>query len=260
MKCISWNVNGIRAAYKKGLEDFLTEQSPDVLCIQETKAHPEQLDEELRTPQGYRTYYSSAEKKGYSGVATFVKESLSTEQVTYSIGLPAFDSEGRFCITDLGSILLYNIYFPSGTTGDVRQEFKYAFLDALYEHIEGLPRADKKRLVIAGDFNICHRPIDIHHPDKAEKLELSGYLPAERRWMDNLVELGFVDSFRQAQGDVTGVYSWWTYRAGARPKNLGWRIDYFFVAEQLKESIATAKIFTDIHGSDHAPILLELAV
>lgn len=257
MKCISWNVNGIRAAYRKGLDSFVSELEPDILCLQETKAQPEQLDETLQSPPGYLAFYSSAEKKGYSGVVTFVKKPLAPKTVRLTIGVPEFDSEGRFCITDFGSFILYNIYFPSGTTGDIRQNFKYAFLAAVYDHIASLPESDRNRLVVAGDFNICHRPIDIHHPVKAEKLALSGFLPDERRWMDAFVELGFVDSFRHIKGDVPDIYSWWTYRAGARPKNLGWRIDYFFVARALEEKITGADILTGVPGSDHAPIVLE---
>lgn len=259
MKLVSWNVNGIRAVYKKGFEKFLSSESPDIVCLQETKAWPEQLKEEELNPIGYKSAFSSAEKKGYSGVAVFYKENLKVEIVGTSIGIDKFDSEGRFIIFKVEDYLIYNIYFPSGTSGDIRQTYKYEFLDAVCEHIKSLPKKDKKKVIVCGDYNICHKAIDIHHPDKAEKMEMSGFLPDERAWMDQFSELGFIDSFRYVNKDIKDKYSWWSYRAGARGKNLGWRIDYFFIAEAIKERLKDAYIKSEILGSDHAPIFIDLS-
>lgn len=258
MKLISWNVNGIRAAYNKGLLAYLHAEAPDIVCIQETKAHSDQLSAEQIAPLSGPGYFSSAIKKGYSGVATLTTPASKPRDALTGIGIDIFDTEGRFLITEHDSFTLYNIYFPSGTTGNIRQEFKYTFLEAVYDHLAALPAEKRDRSIVCGDFNICHRPIDIHHPDKAKKLELSGFLPEERAWLDRFVALGFVDTFRHVHGDISDRYSWWTYRAGARQKNLGWRIDYFFVPEAMKNRIQNADIQSSIPGSDHAPLVLEL--
>lgn len=260
MKLISWNVNGLRAVYKKGFLDFIEKEKPDILSIQETKIGKGQEEVTPDPPPGYTYFTSAANRKGYSGVATFIKEGIEhrEKKVEYGIGKKIFDQEGRFLITDHGDFKLYNIYYPSGTSGDERQDYKYKFLDALYKHITDLPKAQQKKLIICGDYNICHKEIDIHHPDKATKLELSGFLPDERKWMDKFAEHGFIDTFREVNGDVKGKYSWWSYRAGARGKNLGWRIDYFFISSAMKKSIRNAKILDHVEGSDHCPVLLEL--
>lgn len=258
MKIISWNVNGLRAVCKKGFYDFLQKESPDILCIQETKALPEQLSPEEIAPTGYKSDFSSAVKKGYSGVAIYYKEDLDVKIIAKAIGLEKFDSEGRFIIFTAGDYLIYNIYFPSGTTGAERQSFKYEFLDALYDHLDKLPNAQKEKLIICGDYNICHKDIDIHHPRQAEKLELSGFLPAEKAWMDKFAASGLCDSFREIHGSEKKAYSWWSYRAGARGKNLGWRIDYFFVSNALKSKMKSAEILAHYTGSDHCPVMLEI--
>ncbi len=262
MKLISWNVNGIRSIYRKGLDDFLAIEKPDILCLQETKISINSLDELPANPNNYDCFFSSAEKPGYSGVSTYIKDEIPhlTKDPDAGIGISEFDNEGRFLITDHGDFVLYNIYFPSGTTGDLRQNFKYKFLDSTLEHIKSLPKNVRDKLIICGDYNICHKEIDIHHPDVATKRELSGFLPEERAWMDKLTASGFTDSFRAINGDVQKQYTWWTYRAGARDKNLGWRIDYFFVANNLAKKIKSAKILNNIKGSDHCPITLELAL
>ena len=262
MKLVSWNVNGIRAVCKKGFLDCVTEWDADVISLQETKAHDEQFPDEVSPLPGYRCVSSAAEKKGYSGVATYVRDGYDLKSVAHGIELPEYDSEGRFIITHIAApadIVLYNIYFPSGTSGDVRQQYKYEFLDAVLDHLRGLPKATQKKLVITGDFNICHREIDIHHPDVATKRQLSGFLPDERAWMDSFVDAGFIDSFRNVHGDTTDRYSWWSYRGGAREKNKGWRIDYFFTHSALRDRIVHADIHHDTLGSDHCPILLELS-
>ena len=263
MKLVSWNVNGIRSIYKKGFEEYVTQSEADCICLQETKAHPEQLSPEQLAPAGYHSHFSSAEKKGYSGVATLRGPGVECGTVAHGIQEPRFDNEGRFLITPLttaqgNSLLLYNIYFPSGSSGEVRQDYKYEFLDCLFDHLKGLPKKKRESLIVCGDFNICHREIDIHHPKEAARKELSGFLPEERAWMDRFAGLGFVDTFRHIAGDVPDRYSWWTYRAGARGKNKGWRIDYIFVAEALAPYVRNATIEASVLGSDHCPVTLEL--
>ena len=259
MKLVSWNVNGIRAVYKKGLQSFVAAEEPDIICLQEIKIQEEQFVAQKLALDGYSSFFSAAEKPGYSGVATFIHERVAGSYKTATVGLghKPYDSEGRCLITEHEDFVLYNMYFPSGTTGEVRQSFKYEFLAFFLDHLRNLPEAILKRLIICGDFNICHRAVDIHHPVVAEKRMLTGFLPEERAWMDSFVELGFVDTFRAVHGDTANKYTWWTYRAGAREKNLGWRLDYFFVAEALRRKIATADIYSHVDGSDHCPVLLE---
>ncbi len=257
MRLVSWNVNGLRSVHEKGLTGILTQLAPDVACLQETKAQREQLVKEIYEEGDW--YFSSAEKKGYSGVATIVRTPKYLPQaVHYGIGTPEFDREGRFTITEHGDLTLYNIYFPSGTSGEERQGFKYEFLDGVFDHLQSLPQSRRDRLIITGDFNICHKEVDIHHPAEATKRQLTGFLPEERAWMDKFVELGFTDTFRLKNGEVSGRYSWWSFRANSRAKNLGWRIDYFFVSNALAKRVKKADIFEDIRGSDHCPLLLEL--
>jgi exodeoxyribonuclease III len=260
MKLISWNVNGLRSIEKKGVGDFLIKESPDIFCIQETKIGESQLSSVKIELSGYNPYFSSATKKGYSGVATYINSNLPIEKdnIGFGIGNASFDSEGRVLITNHEDFILYNIYFPSGTMGETRQNFKYGFLSAFYDHIKSLNKSVRERLIICGDFNICHREIDIHHPDKAEKLGLSGFLPEERKWMDAFQALGFIDSFRHIHGDDKDQYTWWTYRAGARGKNLGWRIDYIFISEALRNRLKGANILSSVLGSDHAPVMINL--
>lgn len=265
MKLISWNVNGLRSIFKKGFLEFLEEHQPDLICLQETKISSEQIAELALCPPNYELFHSGAVKKGYSGVLTYVHQRHVPDLCPprTGIGIEPFDAEGRFVISEHGmstnsAFTLYNAYFPSGTTGEVRQDFKYKFLEAFFEHLQSLPKAKRDKTVICGDFNICHREPDIHHPDKATKLGLSGFLPDERKWMDQLTELGFVDTYRFIHGPERREYSWWTFRAGARSKNLGWRIDYFFVANALVPRVKNAQLLTTVMGSDHCPILLDL--
>lgn len=260
MKLISWNVNGLRSVYNKGFLEFLKKEKPDLLCLQETKIGKDQISVTPETPLGYLPFFSGANKKGYSGVATYVKDSVThrEQNISFGLGKKEFDNEGRFVISDHKDFTLYNIYYPSGTSGEERQNFKYKFLDTLYDHLTSLPKAKLEKLIICGDYNICHKEIDIHHPDKAEKLELSGFLPDERLWMDKFADLGFTDSFRHINGEIKDKYSWWSYRAGSRGKNLGWRIDYFFVGSKLKKRIRDAKILDHVSGSDHCPVVVEI--
>ena len=261
LKLVSWNVNGLRSVMRKGFGDFVKQQQPDIICLQEVKLSDELVLKEEKHLQDYQVFYSLAEKKGYSGVATLVRNELlgSRDKVQHKIGISRFDREGRFLILIRPDFVLYNIYFPSGTTGDERQKFKYCFLDTLTAHFESLPKAWMKRMIVCGDFNICHREIDIHHPKEAARRELSGFLPREREWLDRFIDRWFSDSFRQIKGDVAERYSWWSYRAGSRKKNLGWRIDYILAGSGLRSKIVDADILDSVHGSDHCPIFMRLS-
>ncbi len=262
MKLVCWNVNGIRAVRKKGFADFVRRTKADFISIQEPKVGRGQVEEVDISIPGYQHYFSLAEKKGYSGVVTYVSNSLKAPAKSGEnqlvLGIDKFDNEGRVVVTETGGIVLYNIYFPSGTTGDIRQDYKYDFLDAVYSHIESLKPSVRRKLIVCGDFNICHKDSDIHHPETAARQELSGFLPEEKEWMNSFEELGMLDSFRLLNGDKKDKYTWWSYRAGARDKNLGWRIDYFWVAKELKERVSKASILSRTMGSDHCPIVLEL--
>ncbi len=248
MKIISYNLNGIRSALNKGLIDWLKEESPDILCVQETKAQAEQIPlfdfEEL----GYRTYLHSAKKKGYSGVAIFTR--LKPDNVEYGMGIPAYDDEGRFLRLDFGDFSVISVYHPSGSSGDIRQEFKMKWLDEFFEYIHELKKK-RPKLLIAGDYNICHREIDIHDPVRNAKR--SGFLPEERQWMEKFFNSGFTDTFR-VFNHMPHQYSWWSYRANARAKNLGWRIDYNVVSDNLKDNLKDAFILPDVVHSDHCPV------
>jgi exodeoxyribonuclease-3 len=248
----SWNVNGIRAAAKKGLLEWLVGTSPDILCLQETKAMPDQLSEELRSPKGYQAFFSSAEKKGYSGVATYSR--TKPETVRYGFEIKKFDSEGRILITEHSGFTLLNIYFPNGKKDQERLKYKMDFYDATLDHCEKLRRSGKK-LVICGDVNTAHKEMDLARPKENEKT--SGFLPIERAWIDKLLAHGYVDTFRQFnQGP--GQYTWWDLKTGARERNVGWRIDYFFVTADLARDVVRSWIMPEVQGSDHCPIGLEL--
>ena len=252
MKIISYNVNGIRAAINKGFLEWIDSEKPDILCVQETKAHKEQLNISVFTELGYNQYWFSAEKKGYSSVATFSKKEA--VKVYYGIGNSKFDSEGRFLRTDFENFTLINSYFPSGTTGTVRQDYKMEYLEEVYNYIAELLKT-QENIIVCGDFNICHKPIDINHPERHKKT--SGFLPEEREWIDKFLELGFVDSFRLFDQSPE-KYSWWSYRAGARAKNLGWRIDYHMVSNSLKDKLKSAQIHSEVVHSDHCPVSIEI--
>lgn len=252
MKIVSYNVNGIRAAVSKGLYDWLEVESPDVLCLQETKAQEEQIDLITMQSMGYHSYIHSAEKKGYSGVALFSK--MPADKIEIGMGVDLYDQEGRVLRADFGDLTVVSVYIPSGTTGDIRQDFKMDFLVHFEAYINRL-RKERKYVVISGDYNICHKPIDINNPQKHTKS--SGFLPEERAWFDDFVESGMIDSFREFD-QRPDQYSWWSYRAGAKPKNLGWRIDYHMVSAPLKDKLLAASIQPDINFSDHCPIIVEL--
>ncbi len=248
MRLISWNVNGIRAISKKGFLEWFAEEAPDILCLQETKAHPEQLIEELLTPKGYHANFSSAEKKGYSGVVTYTK--IQPQSITPGIGIHRFDSEGRIMITDMGDFILYNVYFPNGKASKERLIYKMEFYDAFLKEVIKT-REQGRSVIICGDVNTAHKPVDLTHPKQNQKS--SGFLPEERAWIDKLMEAGFTDTLRIFHKEPE-LYTWWDVRTRARSRNVGWRIDYFFISENMKDNIVSASTLPDVMGSDHCPI------
>ena len=248
---ISWNVNGIRAAQRHGLLDWLADAQPDVLCVQETKAKPEQLDPELLEPAGYKAIWMSAERKGYSGVATFSK----TEPLTVSpLGVAEFDEEGRTQILEYPKFTVINAYFPNSREAGNRLDYKLGFCDALLERCNEL-RSAGKNLVICGDYNIAHKEIDLKNPKTNQGNP--GYLPEERAWMDKFIAAGYVDTFRMFNQDG-GHYSWWSYRFKARERDIGWRIDYHCVNQEFKAKVTEALILKDVMGSDHCPVVVRI--
>lgn len=251
-KIISYNVNGIRAAINKGFAQWLEQENPDVVCIQETKAQPEQIDKELLKSVGYNCYCFSAEKKGYSGVAILSKQE--PDKIVYGINNEKYDIEGRAIRVDFGEISIFSAYFPAGTTGSIRQKYKMEWLSDFQNYLNEL-RKERPNLIVSGDYNICRLWIDIHNPEKQQKT--SGFLPEEREWFQNFIDDGYIDSFRKFNNEPNN-YSWWSYRAGARPRNKGWRIDYHMVTNSLSEKIKKAYILPDVKHSDHCPIVVEM--
>ncbi|MCK9402115.1 MAG: exodeoxyribonuclease III [Chitinophagaceae bacterium] len=254
MRIISYNVNGIRAAINKGFTDWLQTDPADIICLQETKAVKENVDFKKIEDLGYHTYWFSAHKKGYSGVAIFTK--IKPDNIEYGHAHEKSDFEGRVIRADFGNLTLINAYFPSGTSGDERQAFKYHWLDTFFTYLEELKKT-RPRLIVVGDYNIAHTTIDIHDP-KGNK-NSSGFLPEERAWMDEFLSKGWVDSFRQMHPDTTGAYSWWSQRfPTVRSQNKGWRIDYICITKNLKDRLVEAKIYPNVKHSDHCPIYAEI--
>jgi exodeoxyribonuclease-3 len=245
MKLISWNVNGLRSLYKKGAFSSIFEIDPDIICMQETKAHPDQLPDEVRSPAGYHSYFDHSKiKKGYSGVAIFSK--VEPDKVEYGMGIKKFDDEGRVLVAYYKAFVLLNVYFPNGGGGPDRLEYKMEFYDEFLKFIDKLKKEDKK-IVFCGDVNTAHE----------ENANNTGFLEMERKWIDKVIEHGYLDTFRTLHPEKI-QYSWWDMKSYARDRGIGWRIDYFFVSENLKNEIKKAEIFDNIFGSDHCPIFLEL--
>ena len=247
MKLYSWNVNGIRAVQKKGFVDWVLQETPDVLCLQETKAHFHQLDEELTNIEGYYSYWNAPARKGYSGVATYTRER--PVSVRYGIGVDRYDGEGRMIVTEYPAFTLLNIYFPNGQKDQDRLDYKLEFYDAVLVYCRELVD-DGKKVAVCGDFNTAHHPIDLKNPKSNEKN--SGFLPIEREYLDKWMDSGFIDTFRYFYPD-TVKYSWWSYKFQARPNN-----DYFVVSSNLIDSVRNADILCDVMGSDHCPVALYL--
>ena len=255
MRIISYNVNGIRAAINKGFTDWLQTNPAEIICLQETKAMKENVDFEKIESLGYHTYWFSAQKKGYSGVAIFTK--IKPTKIEYGHKLEQSDFEGRVLRVDFGNLTLINAYFPSGTSGDERQTYKYKWLDEFFDYLQEL-RKIRPKLIVVGDYNIAHTELDIHDPKGNKKS--SGFLPEERAWMDKFLQQDWVDTFREIHPETTGGYSWWSQRfPTVRMQNKGWRIDYINVSDNLAKQIKEVAIYPLVKHSDHCPVYIELA-
>ena len=252
MKIITYNVNGIRSALSKGFTDWLTNEQPDIVCLQETKAQPDQIPTLEFEMLGYHSYFFSAKKKGYSGVAILTKNI--PDRVISGMGMPQYDDEGRFLRADYGELSVVSVYHPSGTSGDERQAFKMVWLEKFQEYVTEL-RKSRPKLILCGDYNICHEPIDIHDPIR--NATNSGFLPEEREWMTRFLSAGFIDSFRLLYPGKQ-EYTWWSYRFNSRAKNKGWRIDYCMTSEPVRRWLKSARILNEAVHSDHCPMVLEI--
>lgn len=253
MKIITYNVNGLRSALSKGFTDWLTNEQPDIVCLQETKAQPDQIPTLEFEMLGYHSYFFSAKKKGYSGVAILTKNI--PDQVISGMGMPQYDDEGRFLRADYGELSVVSVYHPSGTSGEERQAFKMKWLEDFQNYVLELIQI-RPQLVLCGDYNICHRPIDIHDP--VRNAHNSGFLPEEREWMSRFLESGFIDTFRYFHQEEPHHYTWWSFRANARANNKGWRIDYCMASPAVCPLLKDASILPQIKHSDHCPAVLEL--
>ena len=251
-RIVSYNVNGIRSALNKGLPDWIRSVQPDILCVQELKAMADQVDVSFFEEEGYHHYWFPAQKKGYSGVAIYTR--IKPTHVEYGCGIPESDFEGRVIRADFGDVSVMSVYAPSGSSGDERQDFKMKWLASFAPYIQKL-RKKRPNLIMAGDFNICHKAIDIHNP--VSNANSSGFLPEERAWMDQFLSKDIVDTFRHFNKDPH-QYTWWSFRANARNKNLGWRIDYQFATKPLENSLVRSVLLPEAKHSDHCPVLLEV--
>lgn len=249
----TWNVNGLRALQRKGFLDWLPQAQPDILCLQETKCHPDQLDASLRVPAGYHSYWAAADKKGYSGVALYTRQP--PESVQIGLGIPIYDREGRTIVADYGQFVLIGAYFPHGSHDHSRVPFKMAYKADFLAYCQQL-RAQGKAVIFCGDVNTSHRDIDLARPRQNQTA--TGFLPQERAWLDEVIALGYVDAFRQLYPQRTGAYTWWSLIGAARSRNVGWRLDYFFVTPDLWSRVADVVIHADVPGSDHCPVTLLL--
>lgn len=250
----TWNVNGIRAAQKKGFVDWLHQTQPDILGIQETKAAPEQLDEALLSPPGYHTYWATSTiKKGYSGVALYTK--TEPQQVEIGLGIEEYDVEGRTIIAHYEDFVFVTAYFPNGSRDHSRVPFKMAYKAAFLEKMQGFREAGKA-VIFCGDVNTSHRPIDIARPKS--NVKKTGFLPEERVWIDEVLQKGYIDIYRHRNPEQEGAYTWWSYYANARENNVGWRLDYFFITPDVLPKVTDSQIHADVHGSDHCPVSLTI--
>ena len=253
MKIYSWNVNGIRAVNKKGFTDWIKNEKKDIVCLQETKAHESQLGFDLTQIEDFYSHFASAERKGYSGVVTYTKEK--PIEVQYGLGEEKFDQEGRTLITKFPNFTLFNIYFPNGKRSKERLDYKMEYYEFLLDYLKEIKKTEKN-IIICGDVNTAHQEIDLARPKDNEKI--SGFLQIERDWIDKLLEAGFIDTFRHFYPQKKDQYTWWSMRTRARERNVGWRIDYFFISENLKKNLKNAEINADVMGSDHCPISIDL--
>ncbi len=253
MRLVSWNVNGLRAAHRKGFLDWFAAEQPDILCIQETKSTIEQLPDQVKSVPGYSAYFSSSERKGYSGVALYSKEE--PKSVSYGLGIERFDSEGRTIVADYGDFVLFDIYFPNGKRSEERLRYKMDFYDAFLERVNAL-KAEGRHVVVCGDVNTAHKEIDLSRPK--ENAKISGFLPEEREWIDKFLADGYVDTFR-AFNQEPGNYSYWDQITRARDRNIGWRIDYFFIDQGFAGMLNDAFIHPEVMGSDHCPVGIEIS-
>ena len=254
MNLISYNVNGIRAAIKKGLLDWLTTINVEIVCLQETKADQDQIEIEDFRKMVYHVYWNPAKKRGYSGVAVLTK--IIPHNITMGLGKQKLDHEGRLIKLDFKTFSLLNVYLPSGSSGVERQAFKLEYLKAFFEYIEQVKKTTSN-ITICGDFNICHEPVDIHNPNSNKNSP--GFTPVEREWLSKLLGYGFTDTFRYYNKEPHN-YSWWSLRSKSREKNLGWRIDYFLASDSMKKMLKSASLMHDVYYSDHCPISLELLI
>ncbi len=252
MKLASWNVNGIRAVARKDFLPWMESLGADVVCVQESKAKPEQLTEDLLHPLGYHSFWNSAEKPGYSGVAIYSKQE--PLRIHAGLNVPELDTEGRVLTAEFSDFVLVNSYFPNSQREHTRLGYKLQFCEQMYRYLENL-RSQQKNIILCGDFNIAHRPIDLKNPKANENN--AGYLPEERAWMESFLSRGYVDGFRQFNPGPDH-YTWWSYRPGVREKNIGWRLDYFVVNQEFRDRMKGVEHQSRVMGSDHCPVLLEL--
>ncbi len=251
-RILCWNVNGIRAIWKKGFQEWFVKENPDVLCLQETKAQPEQLAEEIMRIGDFKSYFFSAEKKGYSGVAVYSRQE--PLQVNSGFNNPQFDSEGRVLEVEYEKFVLYNVYFPNGGRGPDRVKYKLDFYAELFKRAEFI-RKQKKNIIVCGDYNTAHKEIDLARPGPNAKT--SGFLSEERAWIDKIINMGYIDIFREYNKEP-GQYTYWDVITRARERNTGWRIDYYMISSEMRSMVSNATIHPNVMGSDHCPIELEL--
>lgn len=253
MKIITWNVNGIRSVVQKGFYEFWERENPDILCLQETKCHPDQLEDALVAPLGWKSFWSAAQRAGYSGTVTFCKET--PEEWAHGFGIPKFDAEGRMVVTKFPQFTLYNVYFPNGGSGPERHQYKQEFLKRFGQHLVKKARAGEN-IILVGDYNVAYLDIDVYNPQSLSSE--SGFLPEERRWMTQFLDSGFVDGFRHFHPNEPHRYTWWSYFQNARVGNRGWRIDHICVSRGLAGKLKRVEILDQQMGSDHCPVVAEL--